>query len=135
MPPALDAGLDDVRGELVCLRPEPTHLLGGRHAPTVRRQPRPEHVRDELEIALLTDRAASLGLRSDVLRGADQLGVRVADLIARDSPDTDLVDEHLAREPVVDDAAPLWTPSQRADRETHAARVATRDQPLDRIGV
>ncbi len=43
----------------------------------------------------------------------------ITHLVARESTDTNLVDEHPACEPVIDDAAPFMTPAQRTGREAH----------------
>ena len=86
-----------------------------------------EHVGDDVELRLLADRAVGRRLGTDVAGGPDQLGVGVTDLGAADAAEADLVDEHAAGQPVVDDAAPRFaTPSQSADRETHLIRVAIR---------
>jgi SAM-dependent methyltransferase len=124
VPPALDARLHHVRGELVAAGAERAQLLGRRHAPTAGRQPVPEDVGDEAEVGLLADGAAGGGDRAHVARRADQLGVRVADLLTGESTDADLVDEHAARQSVVDDAAALHPTAERADRERHPDRVA-----------
>ncbi len=54
----------------------------------------------------------------------------VTHFVLGDAPDTHLIDEHAARQPVIDNAAALGAAAQRIRRESHANRVAT-DQTDD----
>jgi hypothetical protein len=59
-----------------------------------------------------------LGRGADVLRGSDELGVRIAHLVLAQTPTPVLVDEMLAGEAMVDLAAGLCAP-EHPDRHRH----------------
>ena len=127
VPPALWARLDDVRRELpLGLHGKQAQLLLGAHAFAGRGQPMAEHVGHDAELVLLADGAVGGRLGADVARRTDQFGMGIAHLGTTDPTQTDLVDEHPAGQPVIDDAATLLSPAQRSDRETHHFRVPIR---------
>ena len=82
VPATVDARLHHVSIELVGASVELREVGLGGHAATMRGQPRTEHVRDEYEFDLFADRARDGARSTEVLRGANQLGMRVAHLIA-----------------------------------------------------
>ena len=119
IPAAFDTRLDDIGIEFLRARVELTHLLGSRDTSALSREPRPEHVCDQLEFGLLTNRTRRSGLRANVFRRTNQFGVRIADLIERKSTFLDLTDEHPACETMINDAARSVSATERTDRETH----------------
>ena len=66
-----------------------------------------EHIGHQPEPRLLADRTVGLGLRSDIAGRPDQLGVRVTHLVATESAETHLVNQHPAGQTVVDDASAI----------------------------
>ncbi len=85
-----------------------------------------EHVGHDSQLVVLADRAIGCRFGADIAGGADQFGVRVAHLGAADTAQSDLVDQHPAGQPMVDDATPFPATAQHPDRETHHFRVAIR---------
>lgn len=119
MPTALDARLDHVGGQLLGSTAQLAHLGSRRHASPVRWEPVPEHVRHQLEVGLVTDRAPRRRLGTDVARRPDQLGMRVTHLLTPEPTDAHLVDDHPASETMIDDAAPFTSSPQGTGREAH----------------
>jgi SAM-dependent methyltransferase len=102
VPAALDAGLDHVRGQIVRSLIERRHLRRRRDAPPLCRQTGAEHVGHESQLRGLTDRADRPALGADVACRADQLGMRVADLVLTEPAATELVDQMTAGQSVID---------------------------------
>ena len=119
VPAAFDARLDDVCAEFVAAMVELAHLLGGRNATSLSRQPRAEHVGHQLEVGFFADRTTHRGLRADVAGGANQFGMRIAHLVERNPTLLHLGDEHAARQPVVDQTTRTIGPAECADGERH----------------
>lgn len=115
VPAARGAGLDDVGGELVGSGVELRQLLGGADAAAVGRKAGAEHIGDQTQVVLGTDRAGDTGPAAYVASRADELGVSIANLVLAQTATTELVDQVAAREAVVDDPVS----SQQADVERH----------------
>lgn len=115
VPAARGAGLDDVSGELVGSGVQLGQLLGGADAAPVGGKAGAEHIGDQAQLVLATDRAGDTGRAAHVASGADELGVGIANLVLAQTAATELVDQMAAREAVVDDPVS----SQHTDVERH----------------
>ena len=107
MPTALGAGLHDVGAQIASRGRQLTKFPGRRDASPLSGQPVAEHISHQPQPRLLTDRAVGLGLRADIAGRADQLRVRITHLIASESAETHLVDQHSAGQSMVDDASTI----------------------------
>ncbi len=85
-----------------------------------------EHVRDDLQLRLLADRAVGLGLDADVARSPDQFGVGVAHLVATQATQPDLIDQHPSCQAVIHDPAPLVAAAEHLGGEPRACPLACR---------
>ena len=119
MPTAFGARFHDVRVQLFGTSVERSHLGGGGDAAPVGGEPVPEHVGDETELRVLTDRADGGGHRADIAGSADQLRVSVTDVLQRYPTAAYLVDEHAPGETVVDDPTRAVGTTDRTDGEAH----------------
>ncbi len=84
-----------------------------------------EQVGDNAEHFLFADRAVGLGQRPDIRRRSDEFWMGVAYLGLPETTDPHLVDEHAARQPMINDSAPGGTASQSVRRESHCPIVST----------
>jgi len=107
VPMARGADLDHITGEFALLRPlgERPEFLRRRDASTEGRKPRAEHIGDQNQIVVLTDRTAFARGLTHLTRRPHQLGVGVAHLVLGQSTLLELGDEVLSRESVIDLAA------------------------------
>ena len=119
MPAAVDARFDDVGIEIVVATVELGELFLGGNTSSVRRQASTEDIGDEDEVDLFADRTRDAARRAEVLRGADQFGVRIADLVSAEATAAVLVDDRHPFEAVIDhgDAAPLGEPARKESTE------------------
>ena len=90
----------------------------------MRRQPCPEHVGDEPQLLLTTDRARNGGRRADISRRPNELRMSVAHLVLTQPPAVVLVDQVPTREPMVDYPARTaqGTCAERLGTERHDAQ-------------
>ena len=124
MPTTRDARLHHIGSQLVGPCIQLGQLGCGTDATTVRWQPRAEHVGDETQLQLTADRAGDGGRSADVARGANQLGMGIADLVLAKPSAVKLVDQVPTRQPMVDhpDRAAQGTSIERLGTERHDAQ-------------
>lgn len=92
----------------------------------MRRQAMPEHIRHEPEVLFFADRTTRFGLRADICCSADEFWVSIAHLVAAQSANAHLIDQHAPCEAVVDDAASFGSAPQASHREIgrrHGRRI------------
>lgn len=125
VPRTTGTNLDHVASHLVGAPAEPRQLVGGRGATPVRGEPRTEDIGDVHERGLLTDRAVLTKRCTDISRCAQQLGVRVADVEARQPSLPELPHHGVSCQAVLDATAcsAHRKAPKRGGPETHRLRV------------
>lgn len=101
VPGARGTDLDDVRGELAGPPGDGQHLLAGGDAAAEGGETRAEHVGDEDDVRVLTDRAEDGGLVTDLAGRPHELGMGVADLVAGDASLAELAQQTVSGEAVI----------------------------------
>jgi hypothetical protein len=102
VPAALDADLDDVEGGVGFRSSDRADFgLGGERA-TARRQPGAEREGDVDELRLFADRTGVARRDSEVGRYSHQLGLRIADIEARQATSVVFTDDGVTCEEVLD---------------------------------
>ena len=84
-------------------------LVWSSDASTMTWESRSEHIAHEHHVVVDTDRTSDFGLVTEVARGAQQVGVCVANLITTQATPSILVDQCTTSEPVIDDTGARHT--------------------------
>lgn len=105
MPLTSDAHLDDVGREIVSTLVQLDQLVCAADAPTVRWQPRTEHIGHEAELLHLADRTIDPRGVTERASRPDEFGMGIAHLMLGQPTSSELVDEMPSGEAMLDHAA------------------------------
>jgi hypothetical protein len=115
MPRALDTHFDDIGPKVVGSPVQFVHFASGRDATAMSRKTSTEHVGDQHQLRLFTDRAVDTRGVTNEACGSNEFGMCVAYLMLCQSPTTELVDEVLTRQAMVDNRGTAATQLRGAE--------------------
>lgn len=141
MPTAVDAGLHHVCVEVVGTAIELCKVGLCRHASAMCGKAGAEHIGDEHQLHLFTNRAGNTRRSAEILGSPNELRVGVAHLVATEPAAPIFVDERAPLKPVIDDrpgecsvACAIATFAKRIGRERHSGvRLANRTRSHPRL--